>query len=140
MKEFSEYKNNSDCPVQPSFTTLGAKPHQKDFEKMADWGAAMDAWNENRNVSMKEYNSLRLKYDLETNRLFDEFRIDMGKDLGWDDLPARIESELHSMAYEKGHADGFSAIYYCGVDFEPLVVAIENALEEASLTSETVNM
>ena len=65
-----------------------------------------------------------------TGKLIDEFRKDCEFEFGFENLPDKIKGKLHWMAYDDGHAWGFSSIANCYSDLVELVFLCKEVFSE----------
>jgi hypothetical protein len=91
------------------------KPARENFSSHADYGAALDIWERER----EQYKERERAYREEQGRVMAEFRAAVAAELGLTGHP-KFDA-LYDIAWSHGHSSGFSEVYYWCDELAPLI-------------------
>lgn len=89
------------------------------------------------NTTLAEHNAqVRAKYNEAQEKLNSEFEADVEDNFGFADFPDRVKSRIHYLAYEEGHAGGYSDILAQYDDLVEFAVLCKQEFSQCSTTNE----
>ena len=130
MRDFDYYKTKLPYPSEKIFDAEKQKK-LRNIDNTALTKTQRDQRIEEVNQWVKEsVLQLRKEYNIDEDRLQQEFYKDVEEELGMQSLPDAAKKAIHYYAYEQGHAYGFSSIYE---QYGDLIQCIKDVLESFNI-------
>lgn len=98
-----------------------------------EWEEKVKECEKNRDSEIK---AIRQKYDEEIGELTNLFRKDCEVMFGFENFPEKVKGQIHYLAYEEGHAGGYSDILAQYDDLVEFAVLCKQEFSECNTTKE----
>lgn len=118
---FESYTNKLPYPIKPGVAqSLQVNTHKMTLDEVL---AQIDTYRRNIVVhynAMDAYKKKRAEYDAEENRIYEQFKKDLFKELGITKHP-KAET-LFQKAWEQGHLAGYEVVFSYASDLVDLLI------------------